>query len=81
MLDMLACVVSYFMQGVFQITLQDAVVEPVVRVEPRLADVQPQFSDELHREFNQLTNTVLARSVPLLTVDELCRMVELDTQI
>jgi len=37
--------------------------------------------DDLVREFNALTSTVMARSVPLLTVSELCRMVELDTEI
>jgi len=76
--------VSFVVQGVLEITLQSPAHETVaqkhapelVRVSMNQADV-----DDLVREFNALTSTVMARSVPLLTVSELCRMVELDTEI
>lgn len=37
--------------------------------------------DELTERFNQLSSTVLARSVPLLTISELVYMMQLDTQV
>ena len=80
MINMMMNMVSYVMCGVCEVALHDPVV---VRDEPALQVFDRGLDDvDAHvRELNTLTHTVLARPVPLLTVDELCRMVELDVQI
>lgn len=84
MLNSMLNMVSYVVCGVCEIEMSDPVVcDAPERVAPELVAFTYGLGDvdTLTHELNTLTSAVLARPVPLLTVDELCQMVELDTQI